>query len=121
VAKKAALKDPLPPLEVRLLVQRKCKLCEWEGEQIEYPGADPDCPWCHAPTEIVDALTLPTGLTLPGVTQGKNPYAAALGRLGGQKGGKARARALSPTRRSEIAQQAARARWRAAKAKRKKR
>jgi hypothetical protein len=122
VTKKARRDDrPLPPLDVRLLVQRKCRLCEWQAEQIEHPGADPDCPWCHAPTEIIDALTLPTGLTLPGVSQGKNPYAAALGRMGGAKGGKARARALSPKRRSEIAKKAARARWSAAKAKRKKR
>lgn len=36
---------------------------------------------------------------------------AQLGRIGGLKGGKARARALSPERRSEIAQRAAAARW----------
>lgn len=41
----------------------------------------------------------------------KNPAAVALGRLGGQKGGKARARKLSPKRRREIAQKAAAARW----------
>lgn len=35
----------------------------------------------------------------------------ALGRRGGRAGGPARARALSPQRRSEIAQRAARARW----------
>jgi hypothetical protein len=44
---------------------------------------------------------------------GKNPAAVALGRLGGQKGGKARADSLSSERRREIAQNAARARWRA--------
>ena len=33
----------------------------------------------------------------------KNPAAVALGRLGGQKGGKARAAKLTPERRSEIA------------------
>jgi len=38
--------------------------------------------------------------------------AAALGRLGGLKGGKARAKALSPKKRSEIAKKAAAARWR---------
>jgi hypothetical protein len=65
-------------------------------------------------------LTLPTGLTLPDVAQAKNPYAAALGRLGGQKGGKARARALSPKRRREIAKKAAQARWAGAKTKPKK-
>lgn len=37
--------------------------------------------------------------------------ARELGRLGGRKGGHARARVLSPARRSEIARKAARARW----------
>lgn len=41
----------------------------------------------------------------------KNPHAVALGRLGGVKGGKARAKKLSARRRSEIAKKAARARW----------
>jgi hypothetical protein len=36
----------------------------------------------------------------------------ALGRKGGMKGGPARAAALSPARRREIARLAARARWR---------
>ena len=42
---------------------------------------------------------------------GKNPAAVALGRLGGQKGGKARADALSPAKRKQIAKKAAAARW----------
>jgi hypothetical protein len=42
---------------------------------------------------------------------GKNPAAVALGRLGGQKGGKARAAKLSPRKRSQIAKKAARTRW----------
>ncbi|MDQ3045034.1 MAG: hypothetical protein M3R06_07785 [Chloroflexota bacterium] len=41
----------------------------------------------------------------------KNPHAAALGRLGGQKGGPARALKLSAERRREIAKKAATARW----------
>lgn len=41
----------------------------------------------------------------------KNPAAVALGRLGGLKGGKARAAKLSPARRVEIAKKAALARW----------
>jgi hypothetical protein len=41
----------------------------------------------------------------------KNPAAVALGRLGGLKGGKARAAKLSPKRRSEIARNAVNARW----------
>jgi len=42
---------------------------------------------------------------------GKNPAAVALGRLGGLKGGKARARKLSPAERKRIARFAAVARW----------
>jgi len=41
----------------------------------------------------------------------KNPNAVALGRLGGLKGGKARAAKLSAKRRRDIARQAASARW----------
>jgi len=41
----------------------------------------------------------------------KNPAAVALGRLGGLKGGKARAESLSKSQRSQIAKAAAMARW----------
>ncbi len=41
----------------------------------------------------------------------KNPAAVELGRLGGLKGGDARAKKLSPKKRKEIAQKAARTRW----------
>jgi len=41
----------------------------------------------------------------------KNPAAVALGRLGGLKGGKARANSLTPEKRKEIAKKAAQARW----------
>ncbi len=41
----------------------------------------------------------------------KNPHAVALGRLGGLKGGKARAEKLTPEERSEIARRAAKTRW----------
>jgi hypothetical protein len=47
-----------------------------------------------------------------GVRYEKNPAAVALGRLGGLKGGKARAIKLSAERRSEIASKAAETRWR---------
>jgi hypothetical protein len=47
----------------------------------------------------------------------KNPHAQALGRLGGMKGGKARAEKLSPKRRAEIAKRAAQARWKRKKPK----
>ena len=45
-------------------------------------------------------------------TDGKNPAAVVLGRLGGMKGGRARAEKLSGDERSEIARRAALARWR---------
>jgi hypothetical protein len=44
-------------------------------------------------------------------TPAKNPAAVALGRLGGLKGGNARAAKLSPADRKEIAQRAAKQRW----------
>lgn len=47
---------------------------------------------------------------LPAIKE-KNPAAVALGRLGGLKGGKARAEKLSAKKRKIIAQKAAKARW----------
>ncbi|HLH00854.1 MAG TPA: hypothetical protein VKX49_31400 [Bryobacteraceae bacterium] len=41
----------------------------------------------------------------------KNPAAVTLGRLGGLKGGKARAEKLSAAKRKEIAKKAAQSRW----------
>lgn len=49
--------------------------------------------------------------TEPESIEGKNPHAVALGRLGGLKGGKARANKLTPEQRKEIARKAAEARW----------
>jgi hypothetical protein len=43
--------------------------------------------------------------------QGKNPAAVELGRLGGKKGGKARAEKLTAEERSAAAKRAAEARW----------
>ena len=41
----------------------------------------------------------------------KNPAAVALGRLGGLKGGKARAKKLTPERKKEISEHALKVRW----------
>ena len=49
--------------------------------------------------------------TEPPIVKPKNPAAVALGRLGGLKGGAARAAALGPKKRSQIAAKAAKARW----------
>ncbi len=57
---------------------------------------------------IVDEAT---GQTLPEPDTKKNLAAVELGRLGGLKGGRARAERLSARKRSEIAKKAALARW----------
>lgn len=60
----------------------------------------------------VDILRAATGDPAPITPHGiKNPAAVALGKLGGPKGGKARAEALTPAKRSKIARHAAAARW----------
>jgi hypothetical protein len=56
-------------------------------------------------------VSIATKQTMPA----KNPAAVALGRLGGLKGGNARAAKLSPVERKEIAQRAAKQRWAKAK------
>jgi hypothetical protein len=52
-----------------------------------------------------------TGEPLDDPNAGKNPAAVALGKLGGAKGGAARAAALSARQRTKIARAAAIARW----------
>lgn len=47
----------------------------------------------------------------PAVDDTKDPAAVALGRKGGLKGGKARAASMTPEQRTEIARNAAKARW----------
>lgn len=47
----------------------------------------------------------------PPAERPKNPAAVALGRLGGLKGGRARAAKLSARKRSQISAKAAKARW----------
>jgi hypothetical protein len=59
---------------------------------------------------IVDEAT-EEELQAKAIAEGKNPAAVALGRLGGLKGGKARAAKLSAAQRKEIAKRAANARW----------
>ena len=59
---------------------------------------------------IVDQATGETPAVEP-VEDGKNAAAVALGRLGGLKGGKARAEKLTAEERSDIAKKAAVSRW----------
>jgi hypothetical protein len=91
-----------------LRVQRRCLVCDWEEELWERDGTDeigPPCSRCHAPSERRATLERRR------LREGLNTHAAALGRLGGLKGGPARAARLSPRRRRAIARQAERARW----------
>ncbi|GBE37816.1 hypothetical protein BMS3Bbin08_00413 [bacterium BMS3Bbin08] len=62
-------------------------------------------------TEEQDINLLAKSIIEKATSEGKNPAAVALGRLGGLKGGKARAAKLSAKKRKEIAQKAAKARW----------
>lgn len=87
-------------------VERKCLVCDWTGivqEPADSLEIGRPCPACSAPTE--------RGAVLRTWTQLPNPHAAGLARLGASKGGRARANALSPQRRREIARAAAQARW----------
>lgn len=63
----------------------------------------------QAAKHILDQLTGDTPKEEPPPV--KNEAAVALGRLGGKKGGAARAKALTPERLSEIARAAANKRW----------
>ena len=65
------------------------------------------------PNQLAKAIvSLATGETVEILhDEGKNPAAVMLGRLGGLKGGNARAKSLSAKQRSEIAQKAAKKRW----------
>jgi len=65
------------------------------------------------PNQLAKSIVdLATGeKTEPNPDESKNPHAVALGRLGGLKGGKARAKKLSASQRSEIATRAAKKRW----------
>ena len=58
-----------------------------------------------------DVNVLAASIVEQATAEGKNPAAVALGRLGGKKGGKARAKKMTPEQRSAAAKKAARARW----------
>jgi hypothetical protein len=91
-----------------LRVRRRCLVCDSETV-VEEPAdtlpIGPACPECRASTERLEILGRHSA------PAERNPAAAALGRLGGLKGGPARAKALSAGRRREIASLAARRRW----------
>jgi hypothetical protein len=100
---------PPPRTRAMLDVTRRCLVCDWEESVTEPEETDvlgPPCSRCGAPSE----RTAVSARRFEPIV--RNPHAAALGRLGGQRGGPARAAALSPRRRRDIARAAALARWR---------
>lgn len=62
-------------------------------------------------TKLMLDIATRDGNERPTTENGKDLAAVLLGRLGGMKGGKARAASLSNERRSEIARKAAEKRW----------
>jgi hypothetical protein len=80
--------DALPPIPQRVFLNQI-------AARIVNQATQP------APSELVEPVVAPE----------KNPAAVALGKLGGKKGGPARAKKLTPAERSEIASRAAVARW----------
>src|SRR5262245_20173519 len=102
-----AMKTRTPTMR---LVRRRCLVCDAEREVVEPIDSDEigsPCSSCGAPSERTAVLR---DRLVP-----KNPNAVALGRLGGLKGGPARAQALTSQRRREIARRAILARWKRAK------
>jgi hypothetical protein len=95
--------------QFELRVQRGCLVCEFVEELWEAADTDEitatSCTRSHAPTERKAVLEQRR------VRASVNPHAAALGRLGGLKGGPARAEKLTAKKRRDIARLAARARW----------
>src|SRR5687767_12958973 len=78
---------------LEVMARRRCLVCDavedrWEPEDADEIG--PECTRCHAPTERLEIVSRRS------TSAAINPHAAALGRLGGLKGGPARAARLSP-------------------------
>src|SRR4051812_23596654 len=72
----------------RRFLTRACVVCEWTGAAVEVARRDIDCPWCHAPARIVREEWLFDAAEL-------RAQAVAFGRIGGLKGGRARAERLT--------------------------
>lgn len=70
--------------------------------KVKRPPSDPN----RAARSVLDAVIARTE-----GEPAKNPAAVALGRMGGLKGGKARAEAMTQKQRSASAKKAAKARW----------
>jgi len=94
---------------------------------LKSPDIDKDQPICHNKSmpkrsskkeedvNVLASMITKKATEKPEEKPKKNPAAVALGRLGGLKGGKARAKKLTAEERKEIARIAATARWKKTK------
>ena len=82
-----------------------------QGPWQTYGGRMPKRSRISDLNEIAARIVERTTGTKPFASRRKNPAAVALGRLGGLKGGRARAKKLSAEQRSQIASRAATIRW----------
>lgn len=100
----------LPPMTRMCLQQLQVVAeCDMPKRSSKLPR-DPNQLVAHI-VAMSTGTKLPVKMSTPVPAQEKNPAAVALGRLGGIKGGKARAESLTPDRRGDIARRAAAARW----------
>ena len=87
--------------------ERSSKPSAKPGKHEGKRGQGPPDPNVHA----FNIVQMATGEMPKPEPPKKNQAAVTLGRLGGLKGGKARAAAMTPERRAEIAKKAAAKRW----------
>lgn len=101
--------DVFAPLPIRSSIAS----LDWMCESFEM-AASKRLPRPRDPNQLAKLIAdIATGETDDRLVteDGRDLAAVMMGRLGGLKGGRARANALSPARRTEIAKRAAAARW----------
>jgi hypothetical protein len=91
---------------------RSCTYSTWSCTKPCPPAASAPRDYSQAAKLVIDIATGQVEDRPPTPEeQGKDPAAVKRGRLGGAKGGKARALTLAKPRRVEIAKKAAKTRW----------
>lgn len=92
------------------LTTKKLLVNSWQGRYIQHMPKRSSTNKAED-INLLAASIVAKATSEPAAKPEKNPAAVALGRLGGLKGGKARAEKLSAKKRSEIASRAAKTRW----------
>jgi hypothetical protein len=95
----------------RSKIQMDNPINRWYNVAMQKRSREKEADLNHLAKSIVDQATVDEQLWQRALEEGKNPAAVSLGRLGGLKGGKARAERLSAEERRDIAKKAAQARW----------